>query len=298
MRIGYFKEFLVLAEHLNFSIASELLNMTQPGLSRHISTLETELGIKLFKRDTHTVELTQAGIVFRDGVKKIVDDYEFLCEKVLDAESGQLHIGIPYFGIKKYISDMIGGFEAAHPNVKLKYMPAYPESIVDALLAKKLDLAIMPRVDASNLKKLIFQDAFQEPLAVMMHRDHPLASRESVSLGDLKNERFLYIEGPFAREMIEYRHEMFRKAGFDPEVELIGNTIEEAALKMKPDMGVMITPGHVKEANLSAHIKIIDLADARCFLTISLCHHQENKNPLIKPFVDYYLKLTAKGAFN
>lgn len=295
MRIGYFKEFLVLAEHLNFSIASELLNMTQPGLSRHISSLENELGTKLFKRDTHTVQLTQAGIVFRNGVKTIVGDYDTLREKVLNAESGQFYIGIPYFGIKRYISNMIGGFESAHPHVKLEYMPAYPEAIVDALLAKRVDLAILPKVDSPNLRRLVFHDAFQETLAVMMHREHPLASRKSVCLEDLKNESFVYIAGPFSSAMIKYQHEVCRLAGFDPKIKAIGKTIEEAALKLKPDMGIMITPGHVKEAAISANIKVIDLDDPRCFLTISLCHHQDNKNPLIKPFIEYYLKLAAKG---
>ncbi len=285
----------MLAQHLNFSLASELLNMTQPGLSRHISMLEKELGTKLFKRDTHNVELTQAGIVFRDGAKKIVSDYEALCEKVLGAESGQLYIGIPYFGIKRYISDIIGGFESAHPHVKLKYMPAYPEAIVKALLAKEVDLAILPRIDSPNLKRLVFHDAFKEPLTVMMHRDHALASKKSVCLEDMKNERFVYIESPYSTSRIDNQNEFFRMAGVDAEIKIIGKTIEEAALKMKPDTGVMITPGHLKEVKLSEHIKVIDLDDSRCYLTISLCHHQENKNPLIKPFVEYYLKLAAKG---
>ena len=195
MRIDYFREFIVLAQYLNFSLASELLNMTQPGLSRHISVLEDELGTKLFKRDTHNVQLTRAGHLFLEGVKRLVDDYDALCEKILDTGSRQLHIGIPYFGIRKYISDMVSGFEASHPHVRLKYLPAYPEAIVDALLARQADIGILPRIDSPNSKRLVFHDAFKESLTIMMHREHPLASKKRLHLADLKDESFISLEG-------------------------------------------------------------------------------------------------------
>lgn len=295
MKIGYFREFIALAKYLNFSVASELLNMTQPGLSRHISMLEKEVGTTLFERDTHNVRLTQAGRTFLEGIERIVSDYDALCEKVLHVDPEQLHIGVPYYGVKRYLSDMVGGFESLHPSVKLKYLPAYPEAIVDALLARQADLAILPRVDAPNSRRLMFHDAFRESLTVMMHREHPLASRKRLQLADLKNEGFISIKGYYTGAMIEYQHDFCRMAGYEPRTVLMVKTIEEAALNMKPEMGVMLLPGHLKEANISANVTCIDLTDPQCHLTISLCHHPENKNPLIQPFIEYYLKMSAKG---
>lgn len=298
MKIVYFREFIALAKYLNFSVASELLNMTQPGLSRHIAMLEKDVGIALFERNTHRVRLTQAGTQFLEGIKRIVNDYDALCEKVLRGGAEQLHIGVPYFGINRYLSDMVSDFESSHPQVKLKYLPAYPEAIIDALLARQVDLAILPRVDSPNSGRLIFHDAFREPLTVMMHRAHLLASRKRLHLIDLKEERFISMHGYYSGAMVEYQHDFCRMVGYDPRTLLTVKTIEEAVLNMKPDMGVMLMPGHLKEATISANVKCIDLADSQCCLTVSLCHHPENNNPLIKPFIEHYLKLNTKGEYD
>ena len=54
--------FLAVANCLNFSRAAEQLRLTQPAVSHQISTLEDELGVKLFKRTSKSVRLTQEGL--------------------------------------------------------------------------------------------------------------------------------------------------------------------------------------------------------------------------------------------
>ena len=57
IRIDYIQEFVKLADYLSFSRASEDLYITQPSLSRHVSLLESELGVKLLDRNTRSVSL-------------------------------------------------------------------------------------------------------------------------------------------------------------------------------------------------------------------------------------------------
>ena len=65
--------FLAVAEHLNFSRASEELKMTQPAVSHQIRTLEEELGVKLFMRTSKNVSLTSEGIRFLPDADKGAD---------------------------------------------------------------------------------------------------------------------------------------------------------------------------------------------------------------------------------
>ena len=67
-------------------------------------------------------------------------------------------------------------------------------------------------------------------------------------------------------------------------------TIEEAALRMKPDGGVMLLPGNMKNVHISPNIIGIDIVDIDCTLTISLYRHPDNLNPVIDKFIDFFLK--------
>lgn len=58
--------FLSVANHLNFARASEELNISQPAVTHQIKTLEAKLGVKLFKRSTRLVSLTEEGLYFLD----------------------------------------------------------------------------------------------------------------------------------------------------------------------------------------------------------------------------------------
>ena len=64
MNLDNVKCFISLAECLNFTKAAEKEHMTQTSMSRKISGLEEELGVRLFYRDNHQVILTDAGSEF------------------------------------------------------------------------------------------------------------------------------------------------------------------------------------------------------------------------------------------
>ena len=56
--------FMTVANFLNFSRAAEVLRITQPAVSHQINTLEDELGVKLFHRNSKSVRLTREGYLF------------------------------------------------------------------------------------------------------------------------------------------------------------------------------------------------------------------------------------------
>lgn len=291
MRIRYFREILVLSEYLNFSLAARHLHMTQPGLSRHISAIENELGVTLFERDTHRVRLTDKGARFLQGIEKIIEDYDFLCEAVRTGDLEKITIGVPYFGVNRYLSHIVKSFEAAYPAVRISYLPAYPDTIIAGLFSKKVDVAVMPKVHFHGSDDLVFHGAFNESIVALLNKAHPLAVRTGVFTRELENEKFITLKGGFGDALFEYWYDFCRAGKRSlPKRTLATNTIEEAALSMKPESGVMLLPGHLKEANISKEIKCIDILDEDCFLTISLVHHPRNTNPAIKEFIDFYLK--------
>lgn len=76
MTIFQLECYYALAQSLNFTQTASQQYITQPALSRSISSLEKELGIKLVNRTTHTVSLTPAGRVFAEECRKIISTYQ------------------------------------------------------------------------------------------------------------------------------------------------------------------------------------------------------------------------------
>ena len=89
MELRHVRYFLAVAEHLNFSKAAQQLHIAQPPLSRQIRQLEDELGVDLFVRDRHRVQLTRAGRVFLDEGRKLVVQAGRATEAARHAQKGE-----------------------------------------------------------------------------------------------------------------------------------------------------------------------------------------------------------------
>ena len=75
MKIHYIREFLLLASNKNFSKTADQLYMSQSTLSRHISSMEKELGVQLIDRSSYTFKLTPAGSIAVEGFQKVLNEY-------------------------------------------------------------------------------------------------------------------------------------------------------------------------------------------------------------------------------
>ncbi|MCR4831370.1 MAG: LysR family transcriptional regulator [Pseudobutyrivibrio sp.] len=75
--------FMHLAETLNYTKTAEDLFISQPAVTRHINSLEDELGVKLFDRSVkRNITLTEAGVIYYDGLKKCKGIYDDTIEKI------------------------------------------------------------------------------------------------------------------------------------------------------------------------------------------------------------------------
>lgn len=80
--------FLEVCLHLNFTKASEALYMTRQAVSKQVSELERDLGLRLFDRTTNRVELTEAGTVFRSFFIQTRDEFEVVAQRARRIAAG------------------------------------------------------------------------------------------------------------------------------------------------------------------------------------------------------------------
>ena len=196
IRIEYIREFVRLADELSFSRASEDMYITQPSLSRHVSILESELGVRLLERNTRNVSLTDEGRELYGDFTKILEDYNAAIEhaKLLSSGySGRITISTPIYWLTGYVEPAILQFTLKYPEIKVDLDIRDPITAVENLCRGKTDLAIGFQSDTA-LDNIVFKKVFDERLCVVMSASHPLAGRKSVSLGDFASDRFAMSE--------------------------------------------------------------------------------------------------------
>ena len=73
MELRVLEYYLMVVREENITRAANLLHITQPTLSRQLSQLEEELGVRLFKRGKHNITLTEEGLLLKRRAQEMVD---------------------------------------------------------------------------------------------------------------------------------------------------------------------------------------------------------------------------------
>ncbi|UMR25781.1 LysR family transcriptional regulator [Bacillus amyloliquefaciens] len=202
MTITQLRVFVQIAETGSFTKAGQALNMTQPAVSHAISALESELGIKLIIRERRNgVRLTDTGgkiLVHIREVLKGIEKAEQLAAAERGLEQGTIHIGTFPAASAYFIPKLISVFKKRYPKLELVLHEGTADEVKEWLQSRMIDAGILlfptEDMDSFLLKK--------DKMAAVMHKDHPLAARSTVTIKDLDGEPMVVCEGgytsPFA----------------------------------------------------------------------------------------------------
>ena len=138
------KSFHDAAEAGSLTGAADLLNLSQSAVSRQISALETELGVKLFHRHTRGLLPTEPGRVLFEAAKEVAARVmlaESNLQDLRDAPSGALRITAPTALGALWLAPRLRRFNAAYPQISMRLLLSDRELDVANLEA---DIAIRP----------------------------------------------------------------------------------------------------------------------------------------------------------
>lgn len=233
MNTEFLKEFVVLAETKNFWEASERLYMNQSTLSKHIKSLENELGVELFTRTTRRVELTSYGQTFLPYARTIArTEFEgtSAVKRLQNIENGLLTIAsipsMPQYQITMFIAQ----FQQFYPDTTVRITEDDSNNLLEYLLNGTCEL-IFTREDKLTFEKnfmtnnqIIHIPYIKDRMVALMPKEHPLSCEESVTLQQLKNEHFCFIkEGSLMHDMCM---EACQNAGFIPDIIFTSHRID------------------------------------------------------------------------
>lgn len=187
MELRQLKYFVKVAETLNFSLAARELFITQSTLSQQILNLERELSQQLFLRNSHEVILTEAGETLLPMAREsiyAVDNCVLRLQELKNLQIGELNIGVT-FSFSSIMAETMVDFLKKYPNVKLNVSYSSMAALIDQLKHHELDfvLAFKPNEADEHVNS---QPLFATHLAAIVNENHPLATRESVTLSELR----------------------------------------------------------------------------------------------------------------
>jgi DNA-binding transcriptional LysR family regulator len=199
MELRHLRYFAAVADLLSFRAAAESLNLSTPALSKQVKDLEEEVGVRLLDRDTSHVRLTNAGVVFREETRLILEHAQRAIEQAREADQGRrgrLTIGNVGALTASYMANALTAFSALYPEVELELIDVDIPSQVGAIESGLVELGFLPQQELPKLSAE-FETApvLTAPLSVAMADDHPLAANVSITLKELTEYRVLCAAG-------------------------------------------------------------------------------------------------------
>ncbi len=193
MDIQNIRAFLMVAESQSFSRAAEKLFITQPAISKRISTLEFALDCQLFDRLGKNVQLTQAGEALIPSYQRILaelDETERIISTLRTQVSGHLKFGTSHHIGLHRLPPVLRKYSDRFPEVELDIQFMDSEQAAALILKGNIELALITLPDSIK-KPLTTIPVWADPMKCVVAKDHVLAKQKMVTRKQLTNHGVL-----------------------------------------------------------------------------------------------------------
>ncbi|MDR3363744.1 MAG: LysR family transcriptional regulator [Clostridiales Family XIII bacterium] len=196
MNFTQVRSFIAAAECENFTRAAERLYLSQPVLSRHISTMEDELSLKLFKREKKSVHLTPVGKIMYESMVKLMREYNMTVENALASQNAiKLNIGFSEGQLFSHpFAAPIQSFRAANPDIQINLNQHNLHNLKNAILHREIDVALVAKYKGlDEERELAYIEVGATPMVMVMPVGHRLACKKNIGFEDIRDETLVVL---------------------------------------------------------------------------------------------------------
>ena len=268
--------------------AASQLALSQPALSRSLARLEEELGFPLFHRCHKRLELTRSGRIFLEHLDQGLQRIEAGRQQALDLihpERGSVSLSFLHSQGTHLVPELLQQFRRLHPQVHFRLYQNSTAALLEQLHSGGTDLCLCSF--AAPPPYLAWRPLFEEDIFVAVHREHPLAQQESLSLQDIAVEPLITFKPNYGLRLLADR--LLQQAGVQPEITFEGEEIMTVAGLVEARLGVALIPHLAGLEHL--HLAFLPVKDTPCRRTIGLAWHKERYlSPAALKFRDFVLE--------
>lgn len=187
MEIRQLKHFLAIARHGSLGRAAEAEAISEPGLSKSLSKLEAELGVRLFDRGTKGISLTAYGESLMRRADAIIGEVETIrrdVDEVRGGSRGVVRVGVrPSFGTA-YLPHALARIMKGRHDMRAILREGFMPTLISELMRGELDFIVVTELEEMD-QSLIQEYLTESPVKIMARRDHPLLRHGRPSRDDL-----------------------------------------------------------------------------------------------------------------
>jgi LysR family transcriptional activator of glutamate synthase operon len=233
--------FQQVADGTTVTEVSELVGVTQSGVSRALARLEAEIGTPLLRRSGRTLRMTHAGAVFKphlDAFLHHLDDGIAAVSQLTDPGTGTVVLAFQQSLGTWLVPDLVRSFRAGYPGAGFRLIVVRDEVNSVALDGGNADLEIgsrrFPDVTVRTERLTL------EPLRLAVPREHRLAEQQRVRLAEAAGEPFIGLRPTSALRKLT--DDLCEAAGFRADVVFEGDDLPNVRGFVAAGLGVAVVP--------------------------------------------------------
>lgn len=286
MELRHFRYFVAVAEELHFSQAANRLGMAQPPLSQQIHQFENELGVQLFDRTKHKVELTAAGNVLLKDIYKILNDIEKACDSAQRAsrgEIGNLILAFTETAIFDILPNLMQCYRTKYPFVDISVLQLKTSDQVPALLKDEINIGII--CGPVKNPDLEFEVIRQEPFVVALPANHPLALKTTlIEIQELSSESFIMTPRKSGQIYYDIIINICHYAGFSPNIIQEVHELPTALSLVAAGIGIALVPYSIQNFHING-IVYRQLKNSISVLKTALVWRKDKSSSIVHNFL-------------
>ena len=231
--------FQIVQSDFNISKASEVLNTSQPGVSKQIKLLEDEIGIKIFQRNgKRLVNLTEPGELVLSSIETILhesNNIKVISEEYIEKDQGRFTIATTHTQARYKLPKVVEEFVKKYPKTNLNIHQGNPSQVTDQIINGEADVGIA--TESINLSEDILTiPCYQWNRCIVMSKNHPLKEVRRITLEDLAAYPMITYDYAFTGSTIV--SEVFKNANIEPNIMLTAIDADVIKTYVSLNMGI------------------------------------------------------------
>ncbi|AMA01377.1 LysR family transcriptional regulator [Corynebacterium glutamicum] len=255
--------FVSVVELGSVTAAADELLYTPSAVSQQLKKLEAEVGLQLLWRTQHGLEPTEAGLILAEHTRRILRQLKAAQSDISDLTAGRigkLSIGAFPTVAASFLPLAIDEFKRRYPSVNLQIRSARLDKLVQLLEEGTVQMSLLWDYPWEPFSEdgISTTEIYSESFAVLVSKDHPLASFTSVSFEQLKHES--WVTRGDDHPVVEVIERSGAQAGFRPNIAMYANDYQETQAMVSVGIGIAIAPRSALSVQ-HPNVQILDIGE-------------------------------------